>query len=125
MTKLLLLFLMVILTEPCFFQSLLLLGYLVRNGSERVVTSAREHLYDLRSIESYHCIGESAALVHCARKCFSLKCFFFVFQKALHLKSFKDFFFPFVDLDYYVNITVHDHQNARCTNPSHGFVRAF
>ena len=34
-------------------QSLLLLTYLVRNGSERVVTSAREHLYDLRQLESY------------------------------------------------------------------------
>ncbi|KAF5899923.1 clathrin interactor 1-like, partial [Clarias magur] len=41
------------------YKSLLLLGYLVRNGSERVVTSAREHLYDLRSIESYHCIDEN------------------------------------------------------------------
>ena len=35
------------------FQSLLLLTYLVRNGSERVVTSAREHLYDLRGLENY------------------------------------------------------------------------
>ena len=25
----------------------------MRNGSERVVTSAREHLYDLRQMESY------------------------------------------------------------------------
>ncbi|KAF7707250.1 clathrin interactor 1a [Silurus meridionalis] len=41
------------------YKSLLLLGYLVRNGSERVVTSTREHLYDLRSIESYHCIDEN------------------------------------------------------------------
>ncbi|XP_062856624.1 clathrin interactor 1a [Trichomycterus rosablanca] len=41
------------------YKSLLLLGYLIRNGSERVVTSAREHLYDLRSIESYHCIDEN------------------------------------------------------------------
>uniref|UniRef100_A0A4W4GH01 ENTH domain-containing protein n=1 Tax=Electrophorus electricus TaxID=8005 RepID=A0A4W4GH01_ELEEL len=41
------------------YKSLLLLAYLVRNGSERVVTSAREHLYDLRSIESYHCIDEN------------------------------------------------------------------
>lgn len=36
-----------------FAQSLLLLNYLVRNGSERVVTSAREHIYDLRSLENY------------------------------------------------------------------------
>ena len=35
------------------FQSLLLLNYLVRNGSERVVTGAREHLYDLRALENY------------------------------------------------------------------------
>ncbi|KAL5016921.1 hypothetical protein ScPMuIL_006510 [Solemya velum] len=35
------------------YKSLLLLNYLVRNGSERVVTSAREHLYDLRSLETY------------------------------------------------------------------------
>ena len=36
-----------------YFQSLLLLTYLVKNGSERVVTSAREHLYDLRQLETY------------------------------------------------------------------------
>ncbi|XP_017553898.1 clathrin interactor 1a [Pygocentrus nattereri] len=41
------------------YKALLLLAYLVRNGSERVVTSAREHLYDLRSIESYHFIDEN------------------------------------------------------------------
>jgi len=35
------------------YKSLLLLNYLVRNGSERVVTSAREHIYDLRSLETY------------------------------------------------------------------------
>lgn len=41
-----------------FPQSLLLLAYLIRNGSERVVTSAREHIYDLRSLENYHFVGE-------------------------------------------------------------------
>ncbi|XP_016323180.1 clathrin interactor 1-like [Sinocyclocheilus anshuiensis] len=41
------------------YKSLLLLPYLIRNGSERVVTSAREHLYDLRSIESYHYVDEN------------------------------------------------------------------
>lgn len=41
------------------FQSLLLLNYLVRNGSERVVTSAREHIYDLRSLENYTFIDEN------------------------------------------------------------------
>uniref|UniRef100_T1JG45 Succinate dehydrogenase assembly factor 3, mitochondrial n=1 Tax=Strigamia maritima TaxID=126957 RepID=T1JG45_STRMM len=40
------------------YKSLLLLGYLVRNGSERVVTSAREHIYDLRSLENYTHVDE-------------------------------------------------------------------
>ena len=40
-------------SDVCFLQSLLLLTYLIRNGSERVVTSTREHLYDLRQLESY------------------------------------------------------------------------
>ncbi|XP_076061272.1 clathrin interactor lqfR isoform X2 [Oratosquilla oratoria] len=40
------------------YKSLLLLNYLVRNGSERVVTSAREHIYDLRSLENYKFIDE-------------------------------------------------------------------
>jgi len=35
------------------YKSLILLNYLVRNGSERVVTSSREHVYDLRSLETY------------------------------------------------------------------------
>ncbi|XP_025093392.1 clathrin interactor 1-like isoform X3 [Pomacea canaliculata] len=35
------------------YKSLILLSYLVKNGSERVVTSAREHIYDLRRLESY------------------------------------------------------------------------
>lgn len=42
----------------CFSQSLLLLNYLVKNGSERVVTSTREHLYDLRGLENYTCVDE-------------------------------------------------------------------
>jgi len=40
------------------YKSLLLLGYLVKNGSERVVTSAREHIYDLRGLENYSFIDE-------------------------------------------------------------------
>ncbi|XP_031844080.1 clathrin interactor lqfR isoform X2 [Nomia melanderi] len=40
------------------YKSLLLLNYLVRNGSERVVTSSREHIYDLRSLENYTCFDE-------------------------------------------------------------------
>ncbi|KAJ0050082.1 hypothetical protein NL108_011846, partial [Boleophthalmus pectinirostris] len=41
------------------YKSLLLLSHLIRNGSERVVTSAREHLFDLRSLESYHFVDEN------------------------------------------------------------------
>lgn len=40
------------------YKSLILLNYLLRNGSERVVTSAREHLYDLRTLESFTYIDE-------------------------------------------------------------------
>ncbi|XP_068600858.1 clathrin interactor 1-like [Brachionichthys hirsutus] len=41
------------------YKALLLLAYLIRNGSERVVTSAREHIYDLRSLENYHFSDEN------------------------------------------------------------------
>uniref|UniRef100_A0A3Q3Q990 ENTH domain-containing protein n=1 Tax=Monopterus albus TaxID=43700 RepID=A0A3Q3Q990_MONAL len=41
------------------YKAQLLLAHLIRNGSERVVTSAREHLYDLRSLESYHFVDEN------------------------------------------------------------------
>ncbi|XP_031427818.1 clathrin interactor 1 isoform X2 [Clupea harengus] len=41
------------------YKALLLLAYLIRNGSERVVTSAREHIYDLRSLENYHFADEN------------------------------------------------------------------
>ncbi|XP_040036677.2 clathrin interactor 1 isoform X1 [Gasterosteus aculeatus] len=41
------------------YKALLLLAHLIRNGSERVVTSAREHIYDLRSLENYHFIDEN------------------------------------------------------------------
>ncbi|PAA63106.1 hypothetical protein BOX15_Mlig011426g1 [Macrostomum lignano] len=40
------------------YKSLLLLNYLIRHGSERVVTNAREHGYDLRSLESFQFIDE-------------------------------------------------------------------
>lgn len=36
-----------------------MLNYLVRNGSERVVTSSREHIYDLRSLENYTFVDEN------------------------------------------------------------------
>jgi len=35
------------------YKSLVLLTYLIKNGSERVVTSTREHIYDLRGLENY------------------------------------------------------------------------
>jgi len=41
------------------YKSLLLLDYLVKNGSERVVTNAREHIYDLRSMENYAFIDDN------------------------------------------------------------------
>ncbi|XP_061658530.1 clathrin interactor 1-like [Syngnathoides biaculeatus] len=41
------------------YKALLLLAYLIRNGSERVVTSAREHIYDLRSLENYHFMDDN------------------------------------------------------------------
>merc|ERR1719295_2283066 len=41
------------------YKSLLLLDYLVKNGSERVVTNAREHIYDLRSMENYSFVDEN------------------------------------------------------------------
>lgn len=31
---------------------------MIKNGSERVVTSAREHIYDLRSLENFSFIDE-------------------------------------------------------------------
>lgn len=40
------------------YKSLVLLNYLLRNGSERVVTSAREHVYDLRTLENFTYIDE-------------------------------------------------------------------
>ena len=41
------------------YKSLLLLDYLLKNGSERVVTSAREHVYDLRTLENYSFVDEN------------------------------------------------------------------
>lgn len=41
------------------FQSLLLLSYLIRNGSERVITSARDHVYDMRQLEDYQHTDEN------------------------------------------------------------------
>uniref|UniRef100_A0A182JZQ3 ENTH domain-containing protein n=1 Tax=Anopheles christyi TaxID=43041 RepID=A0A182JZQ3_9DIPT len=41
------------------YKSLLLLNYLVRNGSERVVTSSREHIFELSSLENYTFVDEN------------------------------------------------------------------
>lgn len=41
------------------YKGLLLLVYLLKNGSEKVVTSAREHVYDLRGLESFSFIDEN------------------------------------------------------------------
>uniref|UniRef100_A0A0N5AXD2 ENTH domain-containing protein n=1 Tax=Syphacia muris TaxID=451379 RepID=A0A0N5AXD2_9BILA len=40
------------------YKSLTLLNYLLKNGSERVVSSARDHLYEIRSLESYKYIDD-------------------------------------------------------------------
>lgn len=37
----------------------MVLNYLIKNGSERVVTSSREHIYDLRSLENYTFLDEN------------------------------------------------------------------
>lgn len=41
------------------YKSLMVLNYLVRNGAERAVTSAREHIYDLKGLENYTYIDEN------------------------------------------------------------------
>ncbi|CDW59389.1 ENTH domain containing protein [Trichuris trichiura] len=40
------------------YKSLILLEYLIRNGSERVISNARERMYDLRILESYQYMDE-------------------------------------------------------------------
>ncbi|CAF0868120.1 unnamed protein product [Adineta ricciae] len=35
------------------YKSLLVLTYLIKNGSDKVITSTREHLYDLKSLENF------------------------------------------------------------------------
>lgn len=41
------------------YKSLVVLNYLIKNGAERVVTSAREHVYDLKTLENYAYIDET------------------------------------------------------------------
>jgi clathrin interactor 1 len=40
-------------------KSLTLLNYLLKNGSEKCVTSSREHLYDLKSLETFTFVDEN------------------------------------------------------------------
>ncbi|KAH7724542.1 ENTH domain containing protein [Aphelenchoides avenae] len=40
------------------YKSLILLNHLLKNGSERVVSNARDHLFELRSLESYKYVDE-------------------------------------------------------------------
>jgi len=41
-----------------YFQSLILLNYLLKNGSERVISTARDHSFEMRALESYKCVDE-------------------------------------------------------------------
>ncbi|KAI3388781.1 hypothetical protein SNEBB_005222 [Seison nebaliae] len=41
------------------YKALMVLEYLVKNGSEKCVTSARQHLYDLRTLNNYTCRDEN------------------------------------------------------------------
>lgn len=38
---------------------MLLLDYLIKNGSERVIENAREHVYEVRSLESFRFVDEN------------------------------------------------------------------
>ena len=40
------------------YKSLLLLDYLVKNGSERVIQATRDHLYDMRALEHFAYVDE-------------------------------------------------------------------
>jgi hypothetical protein len=40
------------------YKGLLLINYLVRHGSERVVNNVREHLFDLKALQNFECIDE-------------------------------------------------------------------
>lgn len=42
------------------YKSLLLLSYLIKNGSEKCVTSSREHLYDMKSLETFSYVDENS-----------------------------------------------------------------
>nr|CAD2194243.1 unnamed protein product [Meloidogyne enterolobii] len=40
------------------YKSLILLNYLLKNGSERVISTARDHSFEMRALESYKCVDE-------------------------------------------------------------------
>ncbi|KAL7073606.1 hypothetical protein ACQ4LE_006936 [Meloidogyne hapla] len=40
------------------YKSLILLNYLLKNGSERVIATARDHSFEMRALESYKCVDE-------------------------------------------------------------------
>lgn len=54
-------------------QTLTLLGYLVRHGSERVVKSARDHMYDMKLLETYQCTDEQGRDQGAIGKCKTLQ----------------------------------------------------
>ena len=53
------------------YKSLLLLDYLIKNGSERVVTSAREHIYDLRSLENYTFVDDNGTYIRYCKQAYN------------------------------------------------------
>lgn len=40
------------------YKALIMLSYLMRNGSEKVVSSVRDHLFDLKSLEAFVYVDE-------------------------------------------------------------------
>ncbi len=46
--------------KPAFFiaKALQLLEYLIKNGSERVVDNARDHIYELKALKSFFYVDE-------------------------------------------------------------------
>ncbi|KAI3422016.1 hypothetical protein GPALN_012553 [Globodera pallida] len=40
------------------YKSLVLLNYLIKNGSERVISTARDHVFEMRTLENYKCLDE-------------------------------------------------------------------
>lgn len=40
------------------YKSLILLNNLLKTGSERVINNAKDHLFEMRALESYNCVDE-------------------------------------------------------------------